>query len=157
MPRLAEGSSRQQVWTAAPNRSLGGEARAVCVLALAGSVGAVGLFAAMVGAWPILPFAGLEVALIWVAFRCLARHDGDFERLELDGDRLRWRARFADRIETLEANAAWVRLLVRDAGGRCALALRYAGSTVDIGGLATEASRRRWAQELGQRIAVTHI
>lgn len=157
MPRFAEVSSRRRVWTAAPNRSLGSEARAVCLLALAGSVSAVGFFAAMVGAWPILPFAGLEVALIWLAFRCLARHDGDFERLELEGDRLRWRSRVADRNESWEANLPWVRLLVRDARGRCLLALRYAGKTISIGGLATEASRRRWAEELGQRLAVTHL
>ena len=157
MPRFTEVSSRRRVWTAAPNRSLGREARAICLLALAGSVSAVGLFAVLAGAWPILPFAGLEVALLWLAFRCLARHDGDFEQLELEGDRLRWQSRVAGRCEAWEANAAWARLLVRDAGGRCSLALRYAGKTLCIGGLASEASRRRWAEELSQRLAVTHL
>lgn len=157
MPRFAEVSPRRRVWTAAPNRSLGSQARALCLLALAGSVAAVGFFAALVGAWPILPFAGLELAVLWLAFRCLARHDTDFERLELDGDRLTWRSQIAGRGDAMEANLPWVRLLVRDASGRCSLALRYAGKTTCIGGLASEPGRRRWAAELGQRLPVTHL
>ena len=157
MLRFVEVSPRQRVWTAAPNRSLGSQARALCLLALGGSVAAVALFSVLVGAWPILPFAGVELAVLWLAFRCLARHDTDFERLELDGDRLTWRSQIAGCSHSMEANLPWVRLLVRDAGGRCCLALRYAGKTIRIGGLASEPGRRRWAAELGQRLSVIHL
>lgn len=105
----------------------------------------------------MLPFAGLEALLLWLAFRCLARHDGDFERLEIDDGRVRWEARCAGRTSALEAHTAWARLMVGQRRGQFQLALRYAGQTVAIGGLATEPLRRQWAEELGRRIPVIHV
>lgn len=157
MQAFADPNSRRLVWTAVPNRALGPRARARCLGVLVGTALAVAMFAALVGAWPVLPFAGLEAVLLCLAFRCLARHDGDFERLEIDGGRVRWEARCANRTSALEANTAWARLLVEEDRGRCRLALRYAGRTVAIGGLAAEPVRRRWAEELGRRIAVIHV
>lgn len=140
-----------------PNRALGPRARARCVGVLIGTGVAVAVFAALVGAWPVLPFAGLEAALVWLAFRCLARHDDDFERVEVSDGRVRWESRCANRSSALEAHAAWARLLVEDRPGRCRLTLRYAGRTVSIGELVAEPLRRRWAEELGQRIPVIHV
>lgn len=124
---------------------------------LVGTAVAIAASAALVGAWPILPFAGLEALLLGIAFQWVARHDGDFERLEIEGGRLRWEARCANRMSALDGHTAWARLLVRDGGGRCQLSLRYAGRTVAIGGLAAEPQRRRWAEELGCRIPVIHV
>lgn len=140
-----------------PNRALGRRARARCLAILVATSAAIAGFAALVGAWPILPFAGLEACLLWLAFRWMARHDGDFERLVIEDGRLRWESRCADRMSAFDAHTAWARLLVRDVGGQCQLALRYAGRTVAIGGLAAEPLRRRWAKELGCRIPVTHV
>ena len=41
----------------------------------------IALAFAAVGAWPILPFAGLEVAALYVAFRCMSRDAGDYEQV----------------------------------------------------------------------------
>jgi uncharacterized membrane protein len=142
---------------AVPNRSLGPGGRAACLAAIATTTVAIGAGAAALGAWPVLPFAGLEVALVVVAFRVLARHDGDFERLEIEGERVRLRMRRAACVVEWEGCAPWARLVVEDGAGRCGLALRYAGRTVEFGRLLSDGGRREWAAELGRRLPVTRI
>jgi uncharacterized membrane protein len=142
---------------AVPNRSLGPLGRTVCLAAIAMTTIAIGAGAAALGAWPVLPFAGLEVAFVVAAFRVLARHDGDFERLEIEGVRVRLRTRRAARLLELEGHAPWARLVVEDGDGRCGLGLRYAGRTVEFGQLLTDGGRREWAAELGRRLPVTRI
>ena len=140
---------------AVPNRSLGPLGRTACLAAITATTVAIGVAAAVLGAWPVLPFAGLEVAFVAIAFRSLARHDGDYERLEIEGRTVRLRLRHAARSVELEGHAPWARLVVRDWSGRCGLGLRYAGRTVEFGRLLTDAGRREWAAELGRRLPVT--
>lgn len=145
-----------QIWMAVPNRSLGPQGRAACLCALAAVPVALGAAAtAWLGAWPILPFAGLEVAVLAYAFRRIACHDGDYERLEIEGRRVRIEARCGARVDRFEGHAPWARLVVRDRHGRCELQLRYAGKSVEFGRLLTDERRRLWAAELGRRMPVT--
>jgi hypothetical protein len=48
----------------------------------------------LLGYWPILPFAGLEVGVLAWAFRALRSREGDYETLTIDGDTvvLEWHA-----------------------------------------------------------------
>jgi uncharacterized membrane protein len=52
--------------------------------ALALLVLGIGAGFATMGAWLILPFAGLEVLLLGAAYVLYARHAADYERIELD-------------------------------------------------------------------------
>lgn len=139
---------------AVPNRSLGPHGRRACLAAIAAITLAIGAGAAALGAWPALPFAGLEVTLVAMAFRALARHDGDYERLEIGGGKVRLETCRAARIRELEGHAPWARLVVEDEPGRCGLGLKYAGETVEFGRLLTEGGRRQWAAQLGRRLPV---
>ena len=56
--------------------------------ALALLVLAIGAGFATMGAWLILPFAGLEVLLLGAAYVLYARHAADYERIELDAGRV---------------------------------------------------------------------
>jgi uncharacterized membrane protein len=49
---------------------------------------AIGVGFAVLGAWLILPFAGLEVLLLGAAFVAYARRAADYEKIELAGGRL---------------------------------------------------------------------
>lgn len=42
---------------------------------------------AMAGAWPIIPFAGVEIAALGAALCMILRRAGDFECLAFSGDR----------------------------------------------------------------------
>ena len=81
---------------------------------------AIGAGFAAAGAWVVLPFAGLEVLVLGVAFTLYARHAADYERLELDAGRLRVEVADGARIARYELNGARVsmeegRVMVCDA------------------------------------------
>ena len=44
-------------------------------------------FAAL-GAWLVLPYSALEMAVLYLAFRCFERHAADWERVAVCGDRV---------------------------------------------------------------------
>jgi uncharacterized membrane protein len=147
-------SSPAFVHHAVPNRSLGPRGRRWFLAAVAATTLGPGLGALAFGAWPVLPFAGLEVALVWLAVRAIGRHDGDFERLEIDAGEVRFFARHAARETSFVASSAWARVVVEERGARCALALRYAGRTVPVGRLLSDEGRRELAHAVRGRIAV---
>ncbi len=55
--------------TLIPHRSLSREGFVILMSVIAGSNFAGGLFFYLIGAWPVVGFMGLDVALIWLAFR----------------------------------------------------------------------------------------
>jgi uncharacterized membrane protein len=138
-----------------PNRSLGPGGRRWFL----GTIGATTLIisgaAAAIGAWPVMPFAGVEIALLVLAFRVVARHDADFERLEVGEHEVRVESRRASHTMRFVANRPWARVVVRTKGYRCTLGLAYAGRVVPLGRLLSDEGRRKLAQELRGRIAMT--
>lgn len=137
-----------------PNRSLGPRGRRWCLAAIATTTFAVASAAAAFGAWPVMPFAGIEIALVALAFRVLAAHDRDFERLVIDAAEIRVEARDAARETRFVANRAWARMVLQERGASCAIALRYGGKTVPLGRMLSDEGRRRLAREIRGRLAV---
>ncbi len=112
------------------------------------------LGAAMLGAWPAMPFAGLEIALLWLAFRVVQLHDGDYERLEIRAGELRLETRDANRETHLVAQRDWARVVMQDRGWRCTLRLAYAGKTVPLGRMLSDDGRRELAAQLRGRVRI---
>ncbi|HEX5128521.1 MAG TPA: DUF2244 domain-containing protein [Usitatibacter sp.] len=138
-----------------PNRSLGPWARRGALLAIAATTLGVAAGAVTFGAWPVMPFAGLEVALVALAFRVLGRHDADFERLEVGDHEVTVEARNAALHTRFVAHRQWARLVLRERGGRCTLGLAYAGRTVPLGRMLSDEGRRALADRLRGRLQVT--
>ena len=138
-----------------PNRSLGTAGRRWFVGAIAATTLGVATGAAMLGAWPVMPFAGLEIAFVMLAFHLVARHDADFEHLEIGEHEVRVECREALSHTQFVAHRPWARIVVRDRGWRCTLGLAYAGRVVPLGRLLSDEGRRALAQELRGRMAVT--
>ena len=137
-----------------PNRSLGVVARrwvlgwiALTSLGIAGGATAL-------GAWPVMPFAGIEVLLVALAFHVLGRHDADFERIEIDAHEVRVEARHALALTRFVAYRPWAVIEVHDRGMRCTLRLAYAGRKVPVGRLLSDEGRRDLAEDLRGRIAL---
>lgn len=133
------------------NNSLSSTGRLlVFVLIFVVSVGIAAAFAAF-GAWLILPFAGLEMLVLYLAFRYVERHAGDYELIEIDGDRVS--------IERFEGGSRhrdalsryWARVLVNRDGSR--LALRSHGRELEIGRSLSDAQRLELAQALRRRLS----
>lgn len=134
---------------------MGPAARRRVLLAIAATTLGIASGAAAFGAWPVMPFAGLEVALLALAFRAFGRHDADFERLEIGAHEVTVEARDASQLTRFVAHRQWARVVLRERGGRCTLGLAYAGRTVPLGRLLSDEGRRRLAENLRGRLPVT--
>ena len=117
-------------------------------LALVSLIIAAG-FAAM-GAWLIIPFAGLEIAALAVAASVVMRRAGDFESLVVKGDCIRVEIREQGEVRLHEFHCGWARLVTGEAG---TVALRSHGREVAIGRYCGEESRRILFRELRSRLA----
>ena len=138
-----------------PNRSLGPVARRWALGAIVAATLAVAAGAMALGAWPVMPFAGLEVVLVALAFRVLGNHDADFERLEIGEHEVRVEVRDAAKLTRFVAHRQWTRVVVREQGARCTLGLAYAGRTVPLGRMLSDEGRRALAERLRGRLPVT--
>ena len=120
---------------------------AICFAALATvSLGIASGFAAR-GAWPVIPFACVEVAALTVAFLVYGRHAADFERIVLERDRLVVESASGTRMHRAELSAAWLR--VEYDGSRRALIRLVAGrEALSVGRFVPDECRARLAQEL---------
>ena len=75
------------------NNSLSATGRALVLGSLVLLSFAISLAFAFLGAWLVLPFAGAEMAVLFLAFRYMQRHAGDFESIAIKGERVlveRW-------------------------------------------------------------------
>lgn len=120
------------------------------VLALLAALAlAIGAAFAALGAWLILPFAGLEALLLGAAFWLTARHANDHERIELARERLTVDVSEGERLRRYEMDARGVR--VRLDGGRVLLEAP-ARAQLEVGRHLEEAARAGFAAELGRRL-----
>jgi uncharacterized membrane protein len=113
------------------------------------SVGIACAFAAL-GAWLILPFAGIEMLGLYWAFRIIDRHAADYERIAIAGDRVRVELYEAGCAQTHEFNRCWARVAASPDGGR--VALRSHGREVEIGRHRNDDERLELARELGYQL-----
>ena len=81
--------------------------------------------------------------------------DADFERLEIGEHEVRIESRDARSLTRFVAHRPWARIIVNERGYRCTLGLVYAGRTVQVGRLMSDEGRRKLADELRGRIALT--
>lgn len=111
------------------------------------SLGIASAFAAL-GAWLILPFAGLEVLLLGAAFWITARHATDYERIELERGRVVVEVGEAQRLRRYEMDAR----LARVAMDNGCLRLRVRQESLELGRHLDAAARVELATELGRRL-----
>ena len=104
---------------------------------------------ALLGAWVILPFAGLEMLVLWLAFRYIDRRAGDFERIAIAGDQVEIEVCEAGRRNRYELNRCWAQLVGGD-GAR--LALRSHGREIEIGRYLDEDQRYALEREIGYHL-----
>jgi uncharacterized membrane protein len=114
---------------------------------------AIGIGFALFGAWPILPFVGLEVAALAVAFLVNGRHATDSERIVLRDGSLEVETCNADRIERHRFSAHWVQVITDATRWRVRVALRSHGSEIEIGRHLDAAGRALLAKELRGRLS----
>ena len=137
-----------------PHRSLGpkGLRWVIAALATLSALVSVGLWLA--GAWPVIGFTGIEVALaVWLLLRHAAI-EGESEVLLLSDDGLRIiKSRRGQRSE-MTVPVGWLRSSIEDRPGRTpALMLRGGKVAIEVATSLGETEKRDLAVSLGEALA----
>lgn len=152
MSGSGSGGAAEVTLIARRNNSLSPGGRTLVVGFLAVVVLAISLGFALNGAWMVAPFAGLDLLLLYLAFRYIGRHSEDFESVILKGDQIvveRWEA---GRLRTLRFNRYWARLDSGEPGRGGRLLLRSHGQEVEIGSCLNPAQRAAMASRLKEHL-----
>jgi uncharacterized membrane protein len=116
---------------------------------------AIGIGFAIAGAWLILPFAGLEVLGMGVAFVLYARRAADYEKIELAGGRLTVEVAQAEQRCRYELDSRRAQVLLdKDEGYGARVLLRGAEQELEIGRHLDAGSRVELAAELSRRLRI---
>lgn len=136
--------------TVAPYRSLPPRSLTWIMLGLAAFGVCSGIAFVLAGAWPVTGFFGLDIALLYLAFRLsyrsarqreclrLTQQALDVERVGVHGERQRW-----------QLEPTWLRITIdENRQGRGRLLLSSHGKTVGLGAFLNSEERRRLADDL---------
>lgn len=107
---------------------------------------------AAMGAWWVIPFAGLEMTALGLAFIAYGRRVGDFERILLNDDRLLVEVCERARVRRYEFVPAWARVEMRRTGMRSEVIVRSHDREVAVGRYLDEGGREKLARELAVRL-----
>ena len=117
-------------------------------VALAALVLTIGVAFALAGAWLVLPFAGLEVLALGVAYLAYARRAADYERIELEAGRLTVEVAEAQSRSRYEMEARRARVCLEAER----VVLRGAREQLELGRYLDADTRARFAAELQKRL-----
>lgn len=112
----------------------------------------VSTFFSMLGAWMVLPFAGLELLALGTAFYWMHLHSDDYECLVIEGSKLQVERRNHKKISRVVLECCWARVILRDQpGGEQSLWLRSHGKEVEFGRYLSNEARLILAGHLRRR------
>ena len=149
MDRIAGGEAAEYVYVARRNNSLSSSGRLLVFgFTFTVSLGIAVAFTLVFGAWPILPFAGIEMVVLFCALRYLDRHAADYESITIWGDRVTVEVREGREVIRAELNRYWAQVVCT--GSR--LSLRSHGREIELGRHVCEDERRQMARDLARSL-----
>lgn len=151
MECVGSGGAAQFAFTMRRNNSLSSSCRLLVfgfVFFVSAGIGLA--FTVVFGAWLILPFAGVELLGLHLAFRYVDRHAADYERVVIEGDRLNVEVLDGGRMSRFELNRYWAQVVCAADGRR--LALRSHGRELEIGRHMNEEQRLAVAREIKREL-----
>ncbi|WP_339830832.1 DUF2244 domain-containing protein [uncultured Parvibaculum sp.] len=138
-----------------PHRSLSRRGFFIVMGVVAAVNFTAGAFFMAKGAWPVLGFCGLEVALVWLAFRANYRAARAHETVQLSDDELRIRRVDArGRARAFSFQPYWVRLsLTENPDKSTHLHLLSHGRRLEVASFLSPAERADFARALEAALA----
>jgi uncharacterized membrane protein len=130
-----------------PHRSLTPRGFVILMSAIGGVSFVTGMAFLAIGAWPVLGFFGLDVALVYLAFKLNYRAGRAYEIIEVTPQRLTLtRVTAAGAEETFEFNPYWARVrLSEKPDGRNDIAISSHGKELAFGRHLNDEERREFA------------
>jgi uncharacterized membrane protein len=138
-----------------PHRSLSPTGFMILMSAVCAVSFGTGLLFYLLGAWPVLGFMGLDVALIYIAFKLNYRAGRLYETVDLHDDALTvTRVQPSGKSESWSFNPYWVRLNLNERIGRSSeLSLNSHGTRLVFASFLSDHEREDFAQALGAALA----
>jgi uncharacterized membrane protein len=139
-----------------PHRSLGPKGFLILMAAIGAVSFVTGMVFLVMGAWPVFGFFGLDVALIYIAFRLNYRSGRLYEQVELTPELLTvTRVHPSGKRESFDFNPYWVRVIIAEGPhGRTDLRLATRGREFSFGRFLTDDERRDFSQALSGALSV---
>lgn len=149
-----EGATTRWILTSYRSLSRRGFVILMSLLALVSFV--AGVFFLTIGAWPVFGFFGLDVLLIYLAFKLNYRSGRLYETVDLDPRLLTvTRVQPSGKAERYEFNPYWVRVRLSErVDGHTALALTSHGEVFPFARFLTDDERRDFANVLQNALSV---
>lgn len=138
-----------------PHRSLPRRGFLIVMGLLAGAWGLIGLGLFSLGAWPVLGFFGLDLLLVYLAFRLSYRSGRAREEVEVSRTELKIRkVAPSGRSVTHRMNPFWARFRVgrHPEIGITHMVVEGREATVPVGGFLNPDDRESFAQAFGQAL-----
>ncbi|HUK60828.1 MAG TPA: DUF2244 domain-containing protein [Stellaceae bacterium] len=136
-----------------PYRSLKPKGFVILMLALAGLSLLAGTICILVGAWPVFGFFGLDVLLVYIAFRLSYRSARQHEAVRLTEKSLTVeRVSVKGERRQFRFEPTWLRISFDDAAERSPLTLASHGKSLVVGGFLAPEERRSFAGQLRRAI-----
>lgn len=138
--------------TAKPNCSLTPRQKIWVFIAVASFPLIVSTGFLIAGAWLVMPFAGLELLVLGLAFYLVHCHSEDYESITITGNNLAVEQRDYKTTRRMEFQCYWARVILRDVpGGGQRLWLRSHGKEVEVGRYMSNDARLALAVQLKRR------
>lgn len=139
-------------WLIKRNCSASPRQLAAVLLSLVAVSFGFGVGFAFFGLWLVLPFVGLELLAVAIAFFCYGRHAADFERIVLADGHLSVERVDAQKHQEFVFDLPWVRVEIFEQGmalgTRVRVELVAGGRRIDVGRHLLDGGRKVLAREL---------
>lgn len=139
-----------------PNKSLTPTATLMFMGGFAIFTLSIALVFVLQGYWPILPFAGLEIAFVGFAFWYVSRKGEDYDLISVEGGRVSVTQRVNGKEQTHEFDAQWLRVEMVPGNSRmyaATLSLGSHGKRVEVGRALPEEARAALGEKIKEAIA----
>ncbi|WP_250517652.1 DUF2244 domain-containing protein [Caballeronia sp. INDeC2] len=148
----AKGHDVAAVWLLKRNCAITPKQFGVFYCSLATVSLSIAAFWTALGAWTVLPFAGIDLIAVGSAFLVYARHSTDYERIVISPMFLTVETAQASRITVVTLNPRWVRIGLQEKP-RPKIEIRSAGQVILVGIHAPAHRRAAIAAEMRRYIA----
>ncbi|MER2518301.1 MAG: DUF2244 domain-containing protein [Candidatus Accumulibacter phosphatis] len=150
---MRHGQRQRKLGEARRDYSLSVSERKWVFLATATWLAAIAITFSYFGAWPILPFTGLELALLWWALRQIDATTEDFERITLEAELLTIETRRGTLLQRHAFHPYWAQLQFdQPPGQQQRLLIRSHGKEVEVGRWLSEEQKRALGNELKKNL-----
>jgi len=138
------------------NNSLSSGGRFLVLGSLTVVLLAISIGFALNGAWLVFPFAGLDLVVVYLAFRYVEQRAGDYECIAFHGDSIVIDTRHEGKTDRFEFNRHWaqVTFVAAQGGERGRLLLRSHGKEVAFGIHLTDEQRATVARRLKEHLKI---